>query len=291
MLYDIKLTIGYQYETAANGGRHLLRMVPRTIDGVQRVVLSNLDCEPTPAERIDRTDFFGNATIALRFDDPMEMENFHMRARVERFPATVKADNSPVLSQLKDELHELNSVAHDSPHHFLASSTLVKPDTAVTEWALAFCEDTASVRSTAWRICSGLHEWMKFDPGATFVDTPLAEAFKARHGVCQDFTHIMIAALRALGIPAGYISGFLRTIPPEGTERLEGADAMHAWVRVWCGLQIGWVEFDPTNNMEAGEDHVIVAYGRDYFDVAPVIGNFRLSGSQRSSQSVDMIPL
>ena len=100
----------------------------------------------------------------------------------------------------------------------------------------------------------------------------------------------MIAALRALGIPAGYVSGFLRTNPPEGQERLEGADAMHAWVRVWCGEAAGWAEFDPTNAMEAGEDHVVVAFGRDYFDVAPIKGNMRTAGGQKISQQVDMIP-
>ena len=88
---------------------------------------------------------------------------------------------------------------------------------------------------------------MRYDPDATEVDTPLAEAFAARHGVCQDFSHIMIAGLRSLGIPAGYVSGFLRTMPPPGKPRLEGADAMHAWVRAWCGAEAGWIEYDPTN--------------------------------------------
>ncbi len=86
---------------------------------------------------------------------------------------------------------------------------------------------------------------MRFDPEATHVDTPAGEAFANRHGVCQDFTHVMITALRAIGVPAGYVSGFLRTIPPEGQPRLEGADAMHAWVTAWCGEEAGWVELDP----------------------------------------------
>ena len=132
---------------------------------------------------------------------------------------------------------------------------------------------------------------MKFDPKATTVDTPATEAFAKRHGVCQDFSHIMIACLRGIGIPAGYVSGFLRTLPPPGKPRLEGADAMHAWVRAWCGPEAGWIEFDPTNDKLAGEDHIVVAYGRDYSDVSPIKGTMRISGGQKSKQAVDVIPL
>ena len=103
---------------------------------------------------------------------------------------------------------------------------------------------------------------MIYDGDATEVDTPAIDAFKDGRGVCQDFSHIMIGALRSLGIPAGYVSGLIRTIPPKGRPRLEGADAMHAWVMAWCGARAGWVEFDPTNDVLAGQDHILVARGR-----------------------------
>ena len=121
--------------------------------------------------------------------------------------------------------------------------------------------------------------------------TKAADAFALRRGVCQDFSHVMIAGLRGLGIPAGYVSGFLRTIPPPGKERLEGADAMHAWVKVWCGLEAGWQEFDPTNGMRASNDHITVGYGRDYADVAPIVGVLKTTGSQTGEQAVDVIPV
>jgi transglutaminase-like putative cysteine protease len=132
---------------------------------------------------------------------------------------------------------------------------------------------------------------MTFEPGSTQVNTPPEEAFARRRGVCQDFTHIMIGCLRAIGIPAAYVSGFLRTRPPEGKPRLEGADAMHAWVRAWCGPQVGWVEYDPTNGVRISDQHIVVAYGRDYGDVAPVRGVVRTSGTQQSSHAVDVAPL
>ena len=143
------------------------------------------------------------------------------------------------------------------------------------------CAPSAS-RSTA--TCS-------FDPEATTVDTPPAEAFARRHGVCQDFAQVMIACLRGVGIPAGYVSGFLRTNPPPGQPRLEGADAMHAWVRAWCGWQTGWIEFDPTNAIPAGTDHIVVARGRDYGDVAPVKGVLRIAGEQKTEHAVDVVPV
>ena len=132
---------------------------------------------------------------------------------------------------------------------------------------------------------------MTFEPGSTQVDTPPEEAFVRRRGVCQDFTHIMIACLRAVGVPAAYVSGFLRTIPPKGQPRLEGADAMHAWVRAWCGPNMGWVDYDPTNGVQVGDQHIVVACGRDYGDVAPVRGIVRTSGGQKSEQSVDVVPV
>ena len=134
-----------------------------------------------------------------------------------------------------------------------------------------------------------MHSDMKFDAKATDVDTPIADAFANRHGVCQDFSQIMICALRSIGVPAGYVSGFLRTIPPEGKPRLQGADAMHAWVRVRCGGKGGWAEYDPTNAIFAGADHVVIARGRDYSDVAPVKGILRTSGKQSSKHAVDMV--
>jgi transglutaminase-like putative cysteine protease len=160
---------------------------------------------------------------------------------------------------------------------------------------IAFARDHAPAQGGTFDIVlamgRALHGHMTFDAAATTVDTPVAEAFAKARGVCQDFSHIMIAGLRGLGIPAGYVSGFLRTLPPPGKPRLEGADAMHAWVRIWCGPDRGWIDFDPTNACFARNDHIIVARGRDYSDVAPVKGTMRIAGGQDSRQAVDVVPV
>jgi transglutaminase-like putative cysteine protease len=131
----------------------------------------------------------------------------------------------------------------------------------------------------------------RFDGGATGTDTPPAVAFAARHGVCQDFAHILIVAARAWGLPAAYVSGYLRTLPPPGQPRLAGADAMHAWVNLWCGEELGWIGFDPTNDMIAGSDHIFVAMGRDYADVAPMDGVFHGAAGQAMEVAVDVLPV
>jgi transglutaminase-like putative cysteine protease len=129
----------------------------------------------------------------------------------------------------------------------------------------------------------------KYDPKATVISTPLKEVFEKRHGVCQDFAHVMIAGLRGLGLPAAYVSGYLRTIPPPGKPRLQGADATHAWVSVWCGDEIGWVGFDPTNDLLVENDHIILAVGRDFSDVSPVDGIIVGSRKQKLAVAVDVL--
>ncbi|MCR9072531.1 MAG: transglutaminase family protein [Alphaproteobacteria bacterium] len=289
MLYDITLRIEYAYDGMAAAGRHLLRLTPATIPGQQRVIAANLDVAPAPFERNFSHDFFGNRCVGVSYDEAVEETAFLMQARVDRAPLDPVFDVSPSLDRLTEELETILSVAADSPQHFRGRSPRIPPSSEVAAWARTQTSASPSALDAVRTICTALHAEMAFDPEATAVDTPLEEAFRARHGVCQDFTHIAICALRSVGVPAGYVSGFLRTIPPKGSARLEGADAMHAWVRAWCGMEIGWVEFDPTNNMMAGEDHVTVAVGRDYFDVAPVKGALRTAGSQETSQSVDMV--
>ena len=128
-------------------------------------------------------------------------------------------------------------------------------------------------------------------PGSTDIATPVAEVMKIRKGVCQDFAHVMIAGLRGLGLPAAYVSGYIRTIPPPGKPRLQGADATHAWVSVWCGGDLGWVGFDPTNDLMIANDHIVVAMGRDFSDVSPVDGIIVGSRKQKLRVEVDVMPV
>ncbi|RVD59900.1 transglutaminase family protein [Mesorhizobium sp. M2D.F.Ca.ET.223.01.1.1] len=289
MLYDIRLHLSYDYDAAAGGSRHQVRVLPPTIAGVQRVVVASLSFVPNPSERTDFSDFFGNNVTAIAFRDVHDGLDIKMSARVSVSRPEPGLDVSPDLQRLKEELGSVRSLSPSAPHHFLAASDHVGIDAAITAYARESL--AGSTVATAVNLCNRIHRDFTYDGKATTVQTRASDAFALKRGVCQDFSHIMIAGLRGLGIPAGYVSGFLRTIPPKGKPRLEGADAMHAWVKAWCGRDAGWQEFDPTNGMRASNDHITVGYGRDYSDVAPIVGVLKTTGGQVGEQAVDVIPV
>ncbi|MBN9220453.1 MAG: transglutaminase family protein [Mesorhizobium sp.] len=289
MLYDIRLHLHYDYAAAAGGGRHQVRVLPPTIAGVQRVIAASLSFAPAANERSDFSDFFGNNVTSIAFRDAHDALDIRMSARVSVSRPEPGLDVSPDLGRLRQELAAVRSLAPASPHHFLAASAHAGVDTAITGYARDSIANSAA--GTAMSLCNRIHRDFTYDGEATTVRTRASDAFKLKRGVCQDFSHIMIAGLRGLGIPAGYVSGFLRTIPPKGKPRLEGADAMHAWVKVWCGRDAGWQEFDPTNGMRASNDHITAGFGRDYSDVAPIVGVLKTTGGQVGEQAVDVIPV
>lgn len=291
MLYDIGLTITYIYARPALAGRQILRLMPADLPGLQRRISGSLSFDPAPSERREMQDFFRNAATEVAFREAHSRITMRMEARVERLDDSASFDISTPWERVRAEADAHRGLDPDAPHHFLGRSPRISPVRIMTDYA----RDTVAPGLTAFDAVTALgctlHRDMRFDAEATNVDTPPVEAFTRRHGVCQDFAQIMIACLRGLGIPAGYVSGFLRTDPPPGKPRLEGADAMHAWVRAWCGRETGWIEYDPTNAIPAGTDHILVARGRDYGDVAPVRGVMRIAGGQKTDQAVDVIPV
>ena len=291
MLYDVGLRISYAYAALTLPGRQLLRVLPADLPGVQQLHTYDLAIDPPPDERNDFSDFWGNSVIYLAFRAPTEELAYTLTARVARFEPALALDLSIPVSAMPQALAQHRGLDRDSPHHFVTRSPLVDPVAPTTDYALSCLAPGMAAAEAVVAIGGALNADMTFDPEATEVDTPFADAFTQRRGVCQDFTHIMIACLRGIGIPAGYVSGYLRTRPPAGQPRLEGTDAMHAWVRAWCGPDAGWVEYDPTNATMARADHLMIARGRDYGDVAPVKGILKTTGAQDSSQAVDVVPV
>ena len=291
MIYDIGLTIESQYATATDHARNVIRLLPLTIPDQQRLVTGAVTIAPVPDLRLDRVDFFGNTVTEVAFRRPVDAISVSLQARVERLTAVGSLDLSPPLSGLVQQVAACQTLDAHSPLHFRDASARVGLHADMTAFARDCVEGAMTVAQVVRALGGRLHAEMRFEAGVTDVDTAPEVAFAARHGVCQDFSHVMIACLRGIGVPAGYVSGFLRTLPPEGQPRLEGADAMHAWVRAWCGDQAGWIEFDPTNDQFVGADHVVVGYGRDYADVAPIRGVLRTGGAQTSRHLVDVIPV
>jgi transglutaminase-like putative cysteine protease len=264
-------------------------VAPQSIPGVQRVVASAVSFDPRPDSETSFVDFFGNLVTTISYAGYHDSLDVRLSARVAVEDEHPPADLSPDLMGLQRELATLWTLDADSPHHFLAPSPRIAFSRAITDYARKSVERTASVRAAAMDLCLSIHRDFVYDKDSTDVNTAPLDAFTLRKGVCQDFVHVMVAGLRGVGIPAAYVSGFLRTIPPKGKPRLEGADAMHAWVRVWCGLHDGWLEFDPTNAMLAGADHITIGHGRDYADISPIVGVLRTSGRHETKQSVDVI--
>lgn len=289
MLYDVRLTLEYDYAAPVHGGRHHIRVTPASVPGAQRVVAASLSFTPRPHRQESFLDFFGNTVTSLIYVEPHDKLEVRLTARVQVDDVSPLDDLSPALEALPLEIGRYWSVEPGSPQHFLAASPRVQIVPAITDYAAEVTATAHTVLAKVNALCMAINRDFTYDPKATDVETRPAEAFALRKGVCQDFAHVMIAGLRGLGIPAGYVSGFLRTIPPEGKPRLEGADAMHAWVRAWCGQHLGWVEFDPTNKMIAGPDHITIGHGRDYADISPIVGVLRTNGSHETKQSVDVI--
>lgn len=288
MLYDIRLRIAYQYAAPAASSRHLVRLFPRTLPELQRPIATELAVNPIPNERGAFIDFFGNQVQEIFIRPQHSSVEFRVQGRIERLAPPPPKDSSP-MNSLSIELEDIRDLTMESPQHYLGETRFVRPSRYLQDYTLDLLPPDVDVATAVRTIGQALNKRMTFDPTATIVTTPHEEAFEKRRGVCQDFVHIMVACLRSVGIPAGYVSGLLRTLPPPGMTRLSGADQMHAWVRIWCGEQAGWFEYDPTNAVDARADHICIARGRDYFDVSPVKGVLRSAGTQASVQQIDVI--
>ncbi|WP_062111047.1 transglutaminase family protein [Aureimonas sp. AU40] len=288
--YDIRLAIGYSYPGFVRDARHILRVSPRQTAG-QRIERFSLEVAPAPAETASETDFFGNAIDHILIDQPHEALSIEMRARVAVDRPLPDLARTPALGAVVELARKSRASEGESPLHFLGSGRLVTPSARVAAYLEEGLDFSRPIGEATLDLARRIRSDFRFQAGVTTISTGVEETFAARRGVCQDFSHLMIAGLRGLGLPAAYASGFLRTEPPPGRPRLEGADAMHAWVEVWTGPEGGWLGFDPTNGCFAGEDHVLVARGRDYADVAPIDGVLMTSGPQRHHHSVDMVPI
>jgi transglutaminase-like putative cysteine protease len=288
MIYEIRHVTSYDYAAPVAAARCLLRLLPRDESG-QRVLRSAVELSPRPSRRHERLDFFGNRVIEAGIDNPHSALKIILEARVDvRRPQAPAAALTPIWETARRAAASCQSLGPKSPAPFLFPGRLTPLQAPVTGYARESFPEGRPVLEGALDLMRRIHADFRYDPEATEVSTPLQEAFARRSGVCQDFAHIMIVALRGLGLPAAYVSGYLRTLPAPGEKRLEGADASHAWVSLWCGPAFGWLQLDPTNNLVVCDDHIVLAVGRDYADVSPIDGVILGAGKQRLQVSVDV---
>jgi len=308
MIYDIRQATIYRYASPVAYARHVLRLTPIDRAG-QRIHAAAVDIEPAPMERREGSDFFGNRMTWIELDEPHEMLSVRVAARVAvKGDGAVEPAATPPWEEIRDAAFASTDLSPNSPAHYLFASRQVSLDPEIRAYAAESFTAGRPLLAAAVDLMRRIKADFVYEIGATTASTTPPMSFALRRGVCQDFAHIMISGMRGLGLPVAYVSGYLRTTPlaraEAGTgegeakgetagreERLTGADAMHAWVLVWCGEEAGWRGLDPTNGIFAGDDHVVLAIGRDYADVAPIDGVIFAAGGQRLEVSVSVTPV
>lgn len=288
-LYHIRHTTTYDYSAAVTSSHQAARIEP--LNGAGQVVHNfSFKVTPEPRDIIRRIDYYGNPVRFFSLNEPHTQLVVEGQSRVTVKPrATLLAQLSPTCGEVRQSLarprpDQLEAVS------FTYASPRIPIMTEAREFAQNSLADNRPMLEAALALSRKIHQHFAFKAGITDAYSPISTFLKARKGVCQDFAHFMIACLRACELPAAYMSGYIRTIPPPGRPRLVGADASHAWVAVYIP-PLGWVEIDPTNNLLAGEDHITVARGRDYGDVSLLRGTILGGGSQVIKVAVNVEPV
>lgn len=282
MRYRIAHTTSYRYAEAVAVSHNRAHLAPRDGEG-QRVLSFALDIQPRPAAHRSGPDAFGNRVDAFVVQQPHRVLAVASRSEIEvARPAAPDPAATPAWEELAAQAAPLEVEEHrwESP--------LIPAAPALRAFALAHARPGQGALAAALALTHAIHRGFAYDPRATAVDTPVLKALELRRGVCQDFAGVLIGALRALGLCARYVSGYLETDPPAGRERLVGADATHAWVQVWCGAA-GWVHLDPTNGCIPGDRHLVTAVGRDFADVSPLRGMVLGGGASTVQVAVDVL--
>ncbi len=289
MIYDITHTTTYEYTDPVSLSQHTVRLHPRDLPR-QRCLANRLVIDPRPAVAQWHFDYFGNWLTFVTIEGAHKQMAATSQSRVEvSSPDWPDPDRTPPWEAVRDFSMVYKADDILEAREFIYGSPLVPKSREFREYAEPSFRPRRPVLEAVLDLTARIHADFKFDPKATSVATPLSEVLQARRGVCQDFAQLEIACLRAIGVPARYMSGYIETEPPPGKPRLAGADASHAWISFFCP-GAGWIEVDPTNNLLPTTRHITVAWGRDYSDVSPIRGVILGSGEHSLKVAVDVIP-
>lgn len=289
MIYEVRHTTIYRYQAPASVSHHVARLKPRELP-FQKPLSHRVDLDPAPTVWREQPDYYGNTMAFFTVQQPHHELQIRSQSRVElSSPPGIEPDASAPWEAVRELAFEHRLTEAGRAMEFAFDSPLVPRAPAYAEYGAVSFTAHRPVLAAAVDLMQRIHREFEFDPEASSVATPVSETFQRRRGVCQDFAHLMLACLRSLGLPARYVSGYLETSPPPGQPKLEGADASHAWVAVFCP-RLGWLELDPTNAIIPGERHVRLAWGQDYSDVSPIRGVLVGSGEHELEVAVDVIP-
>lgn len=289
MIYQVTHRTTFTYTQPVAISHHVLRLTPRPHPR-QHYLRSTVLIEPDPSVRSEGKDYFGNPITHLTIQLPHPQLIIEAKTLVDvSKPDPLHLDQSPPWDQVVQRFQGPVDSANLEAQQFMYDSPYITVDDGTYDFVRECFPPGRPLLAGVMDLTGRIFQEFTYEGGVTEVSTPVKDVLAKRKGVCQDFAHLEIAALRSLGLPARYISGYLLTHPPEGQEKLVGADASHAWISAWSP-DLGWVEFDPTNNLIPGDEHITLAWGRDYGDVSPING-FMVGGGQHTLDvSVDVSP-
>ncbi|SLM32406.1 putative transglutaminase protein [Desulfamplus magnetovallimortis] len=287
MKYKISHTTRYQYGEPASISHNELYLTPRNTPS-QRCLDRSITLLPKPSVLSQRVDYFGNTVTSTTIQEQHNVMEITAESQILLTPLL-----QPIPEQTQPWENVINTVWQHTTQEdleafqFIFASPMIPVGKQYAEWAQDIFLPGAPVLKAAMELTGKIFKEFKYDPQATTTTTPVETAFDIKRGVCQDFAHIQIACLRSLGLPARYISGYLHTLPPPGKPKLIGSDASHAWLAIYIPGS-GWVDLDPTNNVIPTDQHLTLAWGRDYSDVTPVKGTVLGGGQHQLSVAVDV---
>jgi transglutaminase-like putative cysteine protease len=281
----------YEYAATVALSQKLMHLTPRSFQ-FQQCESHVISLNPADSERRVGIDYFGNHTNYCVVSEPHQ--NLLVRAEstltLHARPGQELIANSVPWEKARDGIHLTESPARLEVIKYLYTSTHITNSEELAAYARKSFSPGRSVLESAFDLTSRIHSEFSFDSEATDISTPLSELLKIKRGVCQDFAHLMIGCLRAIGLSCRYVSGYILTHAAPGKPRLIGADASHAWVSVYCP-SIGWVDFDPTNCCMVNMEHVTLGWGRDFYDVSIIRGVMLGGGAQTLAVNVTMTEL
>ncbi len=290
MIYDVSHRTVYRYSTPVVQSQHVVHMSPRRVEH-QEVRGHTLLIDPAPTIRTEQQDYYGNRVVMFDIEQEHDELVVHAKSTIAVTPTSDLAlETTAPWDDLARSIAQPRSGMDVEVVGYSCASKHTRPNLEIAAYARGSFEPGRPVLQAAWDLILRIHDDFVFDTTATDISTPVAQVLRQRRGVCQDFSHLALACLRAMHLPARYVSGYILTSPPPGQPRLAGADASHAWISVWSP-ELGWVDFDPTNGLMPCDEHIAIAYGRDYDDVSPISG-ILLGGNEHSvSVGVDVLPV
>jgi len=287
VIYRVRHVTRYDYQTPVNLGAHLAHLRPRALPH-QRVLRAGVHAAPAVSWRRDGSDHFGNDVTWLFLDVAHAAFQVIADAVVDvTFPAPPDPASTPPWETVAGDAWAAGEAAWQAAE-FLFDSPRAPANGDAKAYAAASFPPGRPVLAALLDLNARIRRDFTFRSGVTTTSTPIAEVLRRREGVCQDFTHLMISVLRSFGLPARYVSGYIRTRPSRGKTQRLGADQSHAWVGAWLGPEHGWLDLDPTNGIVVQDEHVVLGWGRDFGDVTPLRGVILGGGEQVLSVEVEL---